>query len=151
AKRGQLKLIGIRIGEIETSFSPRAQPVLGAKIALIGAAPRRNQFQHAIEVFLADIERDVDRPAVPLGAIGQRGNRTNADHLVIGKLEEGFTLIFAYRFKPERFGIKSLGAREIGGFKDHMTQADLAERLPVHTDFDVIIVKVSKTQRARKG
>ena len=52
-ERGDLQLVGIRVGKINASFARRAQAVLGAKIALIGAAAGGNQLEHAVEIFLA--------------------------------------------------------------------------------------------------
>src|SRR5207253_6621456 len=95
AMRRELKLVGLRVGEVNAPFAGGPEPVAGTKVALRGASQLWNQIDDAVEVFLAYVQRDVDGPAVPLGAIGQRGNRTNADHLVIGKLEEGFALVFA--------------------------------------------------------
>src|SRR6266850_8593519 len=42
AEGGDLQLVGIRVGEIDASFSRRAQAVFGAKVALIGAAAGGN-------------------------------------------------------------------------------------------------------------
>ncbi len=62
AERGDLQLVGIRVGKINASFSRRAQAVLRAKVALVGAAAGGNKLEHPVEVFLADVERHVNRP-----------------------------------------------------------------------------------------
>src|SRR4030095_6156890 len=113
---GDLQLVGVRVGKINASFSRSAESVFGARVALVGAAQGRNQFQHTIEIVLAYVESDVQRAAMPFRAVRQCCYRPNTEQLVMGELEKGFVVIFAHRSKAEGFGVKSLRAIQVSGF-----------------------------------
>src|SRR4030095_5185146 len=93
---GDLQLVGVRVGKINASFSRSAESVFGARVALVGAAHGRNQFQHTIEIVLAYVESDVHRATMPSCAVRQRRYRLNTEQLVIGKLEKSFVVIFVH-------------------------------------------------------
>ena len=76
---GDLQLVGVRVGEINASFSRSAESVFGARVALVSAAQSRNQFQHMIEIVLAYVEGDVNRAAMPFRAVRQRRYRLDAE------------------------------------------------------------------------
>ena len=97
--RRELKLVGVRVGEVNAPFAGGPEPIAGTKVALRGASQLWNQIDDAVDVFLADIERDVDRPAMPFSAIRKCANGFQADELVIGKSKEVLLLIFADEYK----------------------------------------------------
>jgi hypothetical protein len=76
---GDLELVGVRVGEINTSFSRRTESVFGTRVALVSAAQGRNQFQHTIEIVLAHVEGHVNRAAMPFRAVRQRRYRLDAE------------------------------------------------------------------------
>src|SRR5262249_24386928 len=130
------------------SFPRRAESVFGARVALINAAQGWNQSQHAIEIILADVKRNVNRAAMSFRPVRQCRDRVNAKQLVIGELEKRFAVIFTHRSKAEGFGIKSLRALQVGRFEDHVAEANIAKRLAVHADFYVVVVKIGEAKRA---
>src|SRR5689334_12907388 len=104
-----LQFVRVGIGKVNASLPRRAQPVFGAKVTLIGAAAGRDQLEHPVKVFLADVECHMHRAAVPPGAIGKRGHLLYSKKLMIGKFEKMLPVDLAGNPKAERFAIELFG------------------------------------------
>ena len=87
----------------------RAQTVLRAKVALIGATTGGNKLEHPVEIFLAYVKRDVNGPAMPFRPIRKCVDLLDRQKLMIGKFKEVLILDYADEFQTEGFVIKLFG------------------------------------------
>ena len=87
--------------------SPGARrPSSERKSPWIGAAAGGNQLEHAVEIFLTDVKRDVNGPAMPFRPIGKRVDLLDAPKVDDWEIRRNALPGLTDEFQSEGFGVK---------------------------------------------